>query len=449
MKIARIPAGLFIGIAVTLFFALALFFRAYFPYDKVFVGDWIKFTGVDAYYYMRVVDNLVQNFPHMSVFDPYLLYPGGQQIIYPNFFARLLAGIIWLVGMGTPTQNTIDVIGAFYPAVLGALTVIPVYFAGKELFNRWVGILAAGLIAVLSGEFLGRSILGSTDHHVAEVLFTTIIMMFLIVALKVGREREWSFSHIKNRDLKTSAKPIIYSLLAGIALGIYLLTWAGGLLFVFIITLYIVIQSIFDHLRRKSTDYLWLTGIILFFTAGIMFLPTTPPLEQSLYPMSIIIAFLIPIVLGIISHLMSSRQLKPAYYPLVLVGLGLVGLGALYLVSPSLVRSALERFTVFVPTGTQLTTLEMQPFLFPGGNFSWQVAWGNFTTSFILSIIALAILTCYLFSRRSKAERNLLVIWSLVILVATLGQRRFAYYFAVNVALLTGYLSVVIYHLIK
>jgi len=35
----------------------------------------------------------------------------------------------------------------------------------------------------------------------------------------------------------------------------------------------------------------------------------------------------------------------------------------------------------------------------------------------------------------------MLVIWSLVILLATIGQRRFAYYFAANVALLTGFLS--------
>ncbi|MBA7699859.1 hypothetical protein ES703_108563 [subsurface metagenome] len=39
--------------------------------------------------------------------------------------------------------------------------------------------------------------------------------------------------------------------------------------------------------------------------------------------------------------------------------------------------------------------------------------------------------------------------WSLVILAATLGQRRFAYYFAVNAALLTGYLSVLIYYVIR
>ena len=39
--------------------------------------------------------------------------------------------------------------------------------------------------------------------------------------------------------------------------------------------------------------------------------------------------------------------------------------------------------------------------------------------------------------------------WSLVILAATLGQRRFASYFAVNVALLTGYLSVLIYYVIR
>ena len=51
------------GIIVALFFSVALYLRVVLPYDQVFVGDWIKFTGNDAYYHMRIVDNLVHNFP--------------------------------------------------------------------------------------------------------------------------------------------------------------------------------------------------------------------------------------------------------------------------------------------------------------------------------------------------------------------------------------------------
>ncbi len=141
----RFSPKLIVGIILAVIFGIALYFRAGLPYDQVFSGDWIKFTSVDAYYHMRLVDNLVQNFPNRLAIDAYSYFPYGALVTWFPFFDWLLAGIIWLIGFGAPSQHTIDVIGAYFPAVLGALTVIPVYFIGKELFNHWVGVISAGL----------------------------------------------------------------------------------------------------------------------------------------------------------------------------------------------------------------------------------------------------------------------------------------------------------------
>jgi len=430
------------AIIVALFFGVALYLRVYFPYDEVFSGDWIKFTTNDAYYHMRLVDNLVRNFPHLITFDPYFIYPsiypGGEPVGSIHFFDWLLATIIWVIGLGSPTQHTIDVVGVYYPAVLGALTVIPVYFIGKELFGHWAGIISAGLIALLPGEFMGRSILGSTDQHIAETLFTAVAILFLILAIKAASQRHLTFNHFYRRDWTTIAKPVIYSLLAGIFLGIYLLTWIGAALFVFIISAYFIIQFIIDHLKHKSTDYLCLVGVIVFLVTLIVFLPVS---QQRLYLASLVIALLIPLVLNGISRLMAGKGIKLAYYPLSMVGFGLAGLGIFYIVNPSLLNLILKQFSIFAPPrGVLLTTLEAQPLLFPTGDFSLSLAWGNFTTGFFLSLISLGFLI-YLIVKHGNAEKSLLVVWSLVILAATLGQRRFAYYLAVNVAVLTGYLS--------
>ena len=440
----RFSPKLLAGIILAVIFGIALYLRVYLPYDQVFSGDWIKFTGVDAYYHMRLVDNLVANFPHLIGFDVYTYFPYGTVVSWFPFFDWLLAGIIWLIGLGSPTQHTIDVIGAYFPAVLGALTVIPVYFIGKELFNRWVGVLSAGLLAVLPGEFLGRSILGFTDHHVAETLFSTVTILFLILAIKSARQRGLTFNHIRRRDWATSTRPLIYSLLTGIFLGIYLLTWAGALLFVFVIFVYFVIQFIIDHLRGEATDYLGIIGATLFLVALIMLLPVT---QRSLYLVPLVIALLSAPALAGISHLMMVRKIKPAYYPLALVGLSLAGLGIFHIINPAFLRSVFTLLGYFNPTIVP-TILEAQPLLLPDGSFSLSVAWGNFTTGFFLSFISLGILI-YLVIKRGSAEKNLFLVWSLVLLAATLGQRRFAYYFAVNVALLTGYLSVLIFFITR
>jgi dolichyl-diphosphooligosaccharide--protein glycosyltransferase len=138
---------------------------------------------------------------------------------------------------------------------------------------------------------------------------------------------------------------------------------------------------------------------------------------------------------------MRGRKIKPAYYPLTLAGLGAAGLAIFSIIGVSLTTAFGNIFSWHI---ARETVLEMQSILFQGGSFSLSVAWANFTTGFFLSFISLGILI-YLVIKRGSAEKNLFIVWSLVLLAATLGQRRFAYYFAVNVALLTGYLSVLIF----
>lgn len=451
MNMNRISPKLMVGILVALFFCVALFFRVYFPYEQVFGSDWIKYTGIDAYYQMRLVDNLVQNFPHRITFDPYFVYPGGKAITI-QFFNQMLAGIIWIIGFGSPSQHLIDVVGVYFPAVLGALLVIPVYFLGKTIFGRGTGVLAAGLIAILPGELLGRSMLGFTDYHVAETLLTATAMLFLLLAIRAAKQSELTFRHLYQRNWARGTRTLVYSLLAGIILGIYLITWAGGPLFVFIITLFMVVQFIVDHLKRKSTDYLCLIGVIVFSIALLIYLPVV---VRVIYLYALIMAILLPIILYGISWFLDRREIKPAYYPAALFGLGLAGLAIFYLVMPGNVNAVLGHFRIFFPTGVSLTTIEMQHIFFPAGKFSTQVAWGNFTTGLLLypadwwprnllipgfGIISLGFLIYHVI-KYGSAEKSLLVVWSLVILAATLGQRRFAYYLAVNMALLTGYFS--------
>jgi oligosaccharyl transferase (archaeosortase A-associated) len=381
MTQGKYSPSLLVAIILGAFFGIALCLRVSLPYDQIFAGDWIKFTGADAYYHMRLVDNLLHNFPQSITFDPYTFYPHGTNIVWPPFFDWLIAGIAWLVGLGSPTQHTIDIVGVYFPAMLGALTVIPVYFIGKELFNRWVGVLSAGLIAIIPGEFLGRSILGFTDHHVAEVLFTALTMLFLILAVNTARQRQLTFNHFRRRDWSTIVRPLIYSLLAGISLAIYTLSWVGGLLFVFLIFAYFVIQFVIDHLRGETTDYLGIVGTLSLFIAAVTSLPLLPQTRFSpLYVPSFAIAVVTPVILAGLSRLMVSIKLKPAYYPLTLLGLGLAGLAIFHFVDPSLLKSMVARFGIFTPTGAALTILEVHPLLFPGGNFSLSATWGNSAT---------------------------------------------------------------------
>jgi oligosaccharyl transferase (archaeosortase A-associated) len=429
----RLPPIAIVGIALAVICGISLYIRIAVPYHQIFVNGAVWLRETDAYYYIRNIENLVHHFPHYNTFDPYILFPGGGGALARPFFAWLVSAIILLVSRGIPTLHTIEVVGAYVPAILGTLALVVVYFIGKELFNRWVGVIAAALAAILPGEFLNRTLLGFTDHHVAEVLFSTLCILFLIMAIKRAREREITFGHVLGRDWSTITKPLVYTLLAGVFLGIYLLTWSGGLLLIFIIFAYLVIQFIVDHLRHKSSDYLCIIGTPLFLIAFLMLLPILGGSgRDTLYRISLPIAIVAPMILSIISRLMAGRALKPVYYPLALLGLAGIGLAALHAISPSLFQSIFSQFKIFTPSGARLTILEVHP-LTP------LIAWSNFTTSFFISFISFAMLI-YIAIKQQSADKTLFLVWSIIMLIAVFGQRRFGYYYAINAALLTGYL---------
>ena len=428
----KLSTGAKYGLALFAIFGFALFLRIYFSYDNVFRDGWVSFQETDCYYQMRQVLNLALHFPHRNLFDPYFIYPGGSAIGSPPFFYLLLGFLAWLFGAGSPSEQVIEAVGAYVPAIMGALVTVPVYFIGKELFNRNAGLLAAALIAILPGQFLWRTMLGFPDYHVAETLFTAVTMMFLILALKRARQKGISFRSVQAGDWKALGKPLIFSLFAGVALGLYLLTWTGGGLFIFIVFVFAVIQFVMDHLRRRSTEYLCIVSVFTFIIALLLILPTWNGYALwNLEFAALLIGILTFLALGALSFFMAGRNVKGYYYPIALTVLGGIGAALFYLVSPSLFNSILDKLSVFTPAPGMLTVAEVK-------GLSLSSAWQQFTTGFYLALISLAILV-YFVVKEGASDKTLLFVWSLIMLVATFGQSRFAYYFAVNVAILAAF----------
>ena len=244
------------GIFVAAIFLLTLYIRIYLPYDRVFADGSIRLVGADSYYHVRLVENLLGNSFQRITFDPYTFFPHGATVSWPLFFDWLLAAVIWLVTLGSPSQQAINVISACYPAVLAAFIVIPVYFIGKLLFNRWVGVIAAGVIAVLPSGLFVRSRLGALDHHVAESLFVAVIVLFLLLAIKAAKSKEITFGHLWRRDWQAVRRPLLWSALAGVFIALYMLTWVAGIFFIFCLFLIFIILSVINHMRGVSNDYI-------------------------------------------------------------------------------------------------------------------------------------------------------------------------------------------------
>jgi dolichyl-diphosphooligosaccharide--protein glycosyltransferase len=227
-------------------------------YRSVFGQDFVAFVESDAWYHMRLVDGLIRHFPWRIWHDAYLLHPGGEPVNVGPMLDWIIAGIALVLGVGSPSPRLVDAVGAFVPPVLGALTVVPVYALAKDLFSTRAGLWAAFCAAVLPGALLTRSALGFTDHHCAEVLFTTLTLMCVVRAIDHTRSAK-SRSH--------------QAIAAGVSLGTYLLTWGGGALFVATLALWAGLELVVARLRDDNDSSIVHAAVPIFVLSALMVAP--------------------------------------------------------------------------------------------------------------------------------------------------------------------------------
>jgi oligosaccharyl transferase (archaeosortase A-associated) len=425
---------------------VALAIRILWPYDNVFVDGSVWFRGMDAWYHMRLVDNLVHNFPHLTAFDPFTWYPHGVTPPFRPLTGWLIAGAAMLAGGGAPSPETIDTTGALFPAVLGAMAIVPAYFIGRRLYGRLAGAVAAFLLAVLPGEFLSRSLLGFADHHVAEAFFATTTLLFLMLATERASSCGLTLRGL-SRELSTTARsPVVYTAIAGVSLGLYLLAWRGGLLLLLILVLYALTRGIVDYAEGKSRDDVMLVCCGAVAIGGLMVSPfVATHYMANLYVLALVATFAMPVAMRLLSVGARRLEWSARVFAAFLAGAAAALVLAVAAVSPGAFASALKAIDFMVPTGASLTITEMHPLFLPSGRFSLDIAWTNFVTILPVSLVALVVLWR---SHRSPRGNHvtLFVVWSLVMLVAVLSQRRFGYYFALNAAVLTGLLVSWILH---
>ena len=397
-------------------------------------GSYVNFASDDAVYHMRVVHNTIQHFPYRIFFDPFTNYPFGSQIHFGPWFTLLIAGVAMLVGFGHPGPMLVNSVGAYLPPILGALCLIPTYFIGKKIFSRNVGILAAAILAFLPGEFFQRSTLGFTDHHVVEVLYSTATLAFLVYAFFAWREQ----------NLK---KIIGYSLGAGLLFGIYLLSWPAAVLFGAILAIAFVAEIILEYMHGEKRGYLMLIAGISFLIPALMALPYAiqNPRLQFYYSLTqpltlLILLLIIGLVYGLAKLFNNCRRKWP--YLITLIGLLVLIILVIQLLPKHAYSVLISGINLLVsPNPGMRTVTEMWPILIDRdtGLMTFRMIWHNFYWAFPLAFLAMCTILPDRIRRRDNPSYVLLFVWSVVIFYSMLNECRFAYYFAINAALLASY----------
>ncbi|MGB0652970.1 MAG: STT3 domain-containing protein, partial [Thermoplasmatota archaeon] len=262
------------------FLALALFLRVGFSMDASFDDDAGRYlySGNDPYYHDRTVTHMVETGESLT-FDPAINYPNGAYNPNPPLFdwtTALDAGLLSTMGSEDAVGLALNLSVAFW----GALTVIPIYLLGADLFNRRAGLWGAFFMAV-SAPHIQRSVFGFADHDATTMFFIALAFVFLVKALKSldnrTHVRKWNDANLRMEGIKASLAAnkvaLLWAALAGTALSATALTWKGYPYALGVMAFALGIQLLLDHQRHKDSVSLFAVYLIPVFMVTLIPLP--------------------------------------------------------------------------------------------------------------------------------------------------------------------------------
>jgi len=211
----------------------------------------------DPYYQYRLTKDMVENgFLHWTTWqDQRSWWPWGRDMAYTSFPGlALTAASLYTVlnALGVPmaptiTENTLanDPIYNFvvvFPVILATLTCLALYFLGKDIGGKEVGLFAAFFLA-LNASYIGRTSLGFFDDETVGIFALILFSLFFLRSI----DQE-----------KSTRATSIYAIVAGLSLGYLFISWGAarypvGLTLVFVLVLLV--------LRRYSSRLLTSYGV--------------------------------------------------------------------------------------------------------------------------------------------------------------------------------------------
>jgi dolichyl-diphosphooligosaccharide--protein glycosyltransferase len=381
----------------------------------------------DTWYNLRQIEVMVHRFPQYNWFDPMTAYPAGKVVDWgPGL--PFIASLFCIV-TGASVQAPIVAMSGFVSPLMAVLMVPVLYFLGTAVADRKTGIVAAGLISFTSFLYFTFSSYGMVDHHILEVLLSTLFILFYLSALR------WSGTHAPVRENRRNFLVILgLGILAGLLYSAALLTSTTVLLVILVAAIYTFVQNIADFLSGNDPEYLCILNLaVLASTCAVLLLFGFRQGGMSIMSYSIGLVLVHgavaaeTVVLYGLARVFRGRRTR---YLLALAGLIAAGL-ILIQVVPSLQQVASQALNLVSGySAFSIGVEETLPWTFSG-------AFDMINVAILLAAGGFLVLGWRLVK---KPERELLFFaaWSVVMLILTLRFQRFLYYFTVNIALLSA-----------
>ncbi|WP_181687176.1 oligosaccharyl transferase, archaeosortase A system-associated [Halorhabdus salina] len=428
-------------------------------WESFIVNGDVLFSGNDAWYELREVGYTVANWPNTMPFDTWTQFPTGVVVTqFGTFYDQIIATTALIIGLGNPSEHLVRLVHLFFPALLGAAVVVPTYFLGKAVADRRGGIIAAVLVALSGGEFLRRSLVGFTDHHVAEVFFQVVAILAILIALRVAQEEKPIYELFVDRDWEALRRPLSWAAIAGTALALYISVWPPGVLLIGLLGVYVTIQLPITYLRNESPEHISIVASVIFLVAAVLSLASIDEvgfgmISRTLAQPGLAIAGAVWVgVLSWLARTWDERDVSRWGYPAVVFGSLVIAVLVVALILPDFFKYFLRQVLRFVGfafnphTDAAVTIGEVQPL--PIGQADTLISWLGVTPivggigvllAFVHQYVADELDPAYLF----------VALWFAFFVAATFTQQRFAYYLTVPAAVMTAMVVVRLFRYLR
>jgi oligosaccharyl transferase (archaeosortase A-associated) len=333
----------------------------------------VLFSGNDAYYHLREVSYTVRHWPATMPFDPWTYYPyGTNSNQFGTLYDQLVATAALVVGLGSPSEQTIALTLLYAPAVIGALVVVPAYYAGRRVGGVQGGLFGAVILALLPGSVLTRTLVGNADHQAIEILAQMTAVLAILVALGVAEEEKPVYELVLDRDLEALRRPVGWAAVAGIAMGLYVWTWPPAVLLIAVAGVFFAVKMSADHFNGGSPEPVGFVAVVSMAVTGVMsllplnsagFTPTGWSLLQPAAAFGIAAG---AVALAWMAREWEDRDIDPALYPVSVGAVAAIGALVVSVALPdvwSTLARNFQRILGFSAGAGTRTIVEAQPFL--------------------------------------------------------------------------------------
>lgn len=336
----------------------------------------VLFASNDPWYHYRETIYVVDNWPYTMPYDPWTGFPEGNLAgQFGTLWDQMVATVILVVGLGDPSTELAAQVMLVATPVMAALCVIPTYLLARRFLGKPFALLSVFLLALIPGQFLTRSLVGSYQHHAAETFFMTFAVVTFLYALSIATRQQPIWELVVDRDFDALREPVAWSALAGFVTALYMYVWQPGVLLVGIVGVFFALRMTSDVYHRRTPEPIAFVAAVSMTVTGLLMIVPLETFEFGVTDYSYTQIFLPlavaagAVFLAFLARQWEHRDLDIRAYPATVVGLIALSMAFLMVVLPdvwSTIWGNVERTLAFSATDTTRTIAEAQAMLSEG-----------------------------------------------------------------------------------